>query len=203
MADRSDFLLRMYEQMFKDIAQAYTVVWQSAATVFASFAAIALAEKGVVPIDIAVSVVLLVLAWFRLNVIECAYWYNRNLCIIANIEKQFLLVSDLKDIQYYFGSHRPDNKTISHLRNQDFLAYGLGLLIIGYHLFVQVLPGAISTASVFDPIRILPYVVAVICVMYLRVRQAKRDKAYEEFVTNSPGVSVDTTGVSYGVGHGH
>jgi hypothetical protein len=148
-------------------------------------------------------VVLLVLAWFRLNVIECAYWYNRNLCIIANIEKQFLLESDLKDIQYYFGSHRPDNKTISHLRNQDFLAYGLGILITGYHLFVQVLPGAISSASIFDPIRIIPYIVALVCVIYLRTRQEKRDRAYQEFVTNSPGVSVDTTGVSYGVGHGH
>lgn len=203
MADRSDFLLRMYEQMFRDIAQAYTVVWQSAATVFASFAAIALAANGIIPLDIAVSVVLLVLAWFRLNVIECAYWYNRNLCIIANIEKQFLIASDQKDIQYYFGSHRPNNKTISHLRNQDFLAYGLGILIIGYHFLIRVLPGATSTESVFEPIRAIPYVVAAVCLWYLTQRQAKRDKAYKEFVENSPGVSVDTAGVRYGVGHGH
>lgn len=193
----------MYEQMFRDIAQAYTVVWQSAATVFASFAAIALAANGIIPLDIAVSVVLLVLAWFRLNVIECAYWYNRNLCIIANIERQFLLSSDIKDIQYYFGSHRPNNKTISHLRNQDFLAYGLGVLIIGYHFLVQVMPGATAEASVFEPIRVTPYVVAAVCFWYLSERQAKRNEAYEEFVRNSPGVSVDTTGVSYGVGHGH
>jgi hypothetical protein len=203
MADRSDFLLRMYEQMFRDIAQAYTVVWQSAATVFASFAAIALAANGIVPLDIAVSVVLLVLVWFRLNVIECAYWYNRNLCIIANIEKQFLLASDLKDIQYYFGSHRPNNKTISHLRNQDFLAYGLGVLIIGYHFVIRVLPGVTAAGSVFEPIRMIPYIVAAVGLWYLARRQAKRNEAYAEFVGNSPGASVDTTGVSYGVGHGH
>lgn len=203
MADRSDFLLRMYEQMFRDIAQAYTVVWQSAATVFASFAAIALAANGILPFDLAVAVVLLVLVWFGLNVIECAYWYNRNICIIANIEKQFLLASDLKDVQYYFGSHRPDNKTISHLRNQNFLACGLGVLIVGYHFLVRVLPGVTAAGGVFEPMRTIPYIVAVVGLWYLARRQAKRDEAYREFLTNSPGASVDTTGVSYGVGHGH
>jgi hypothetical protein len=32
-----------------------------------------------------------------------SYWYNRNLVIIANIERQFL---GRKEIHYYFGKHR-------------------------------------------------------------------------------------------------
>jgi len=202
MADRSDFLLRMYEQMFKDIAQAYTVVWQSVASVFAAFAAIALAEKGLVPIDMSLAIVVLVITWFGLNVLECSYWYNRNLCIIANIERQFLSKDDLKNIQYYFGSHRP-NKMISHLRNQMFLATCLCGTVLAYHFYDRVMPGLREPVSQFDFMRALPYVVAVVCGFVLLGTQRQRNIDYKEFLDNSPGIPVDTTGVRYGSGHGH
>ena len=52
------------------------------------------------------------------NLIDSSYWYNRNLVIIANIERQFLELKDLKEIHYYFGAHRPKNKMITHLKVQ-------------------------------------------------------------------------------------
>lgn len=202
MADRSDFLLRMYEQMFRDIAQAYTVVWQSVASVFAAFAAIALAEKGLVPVDLSLTIVLLVITWFGLNVLECSYWYNRNLCIIANIERQFLKQKDLSDIHYYFGAHRP-NKMISHLQNQMFLAIGLSVTVLAYHFYDRVVPGLGEPISQFDFMRALPYLVAIICGLVLLGTQRQRNIDYKEFLEHSPGIHVDTTGVRYGTGHGH
>lgn len=203
MADRSDFLISMYEQMFRDIAQQYTVVWQSAATVFASFAIVAFVEKGLVPIDLAVAIIVLVLTWFLLNVIECSYWYNRNLCIIANIERQFLLKGDLHDIQYYFGAHRPMNKMTSHLQNQAFLGFGLSILMLLYHFFTRVAPGFSLPIDDFNVVLGLPYVAAGVCAYYLNRRSGLRRTAYEEFVSNSPGIAIDASSVTYGVGHGH
>lgn len=203
MADRSDLLKTMYEQMFRDIAQQYTVVWQSAGTVFASFAIIALSEKDIIPIDLAISIIILICTWFILNVIECSYWYNRNLCIIANIERQFLNQDDLKDIHYYFGSHRPKNKMISHLQNQAFLGWGVFFTLLLYHLLTRVVTGFNLPFSAFDPIRGAPYAIAVACGIYIFNRDKKRQEAYAEFLRESPGKEIDSSNVNYGIGHGH
>lgn len=202
MADRTDFLLRMYEQMFRDIAQAYTVVWQSVAAVFAAFAAIALSENGLVPIDVSIAIVIVVLTWFGLNVIECAYWYNRNLCVVANIERQFLIKDDLKAIHYYFGSHRPNNKMISHLENQMFLAIGLAVIVLAYHFYDRVFAGLGEPMGSLDLARTIPYISAMLCYFYLIRVQNQRSKDYAEFLRESPGIPIDTTGVNYGAGHG-
>jgi hypothetical protein len=195
----------MYEQMFRDIAQQYTVVWQSAAALLGSFAIAALAEKNILSLDIAISVISLICVWFLLNIVECSYWYNRNLCIIANIERQFLTKSDLGEIHYYFGSHRPKNRMTSHLKNQCFLAWFLLAIVIAYHFIERVLPGLYScpTFEKFDLSRCLPYIVTIASILYLRHRSKLRDVAYEEFLKNSPGASIDASGVSFGVGHGH
>lgn len=203
MADRNDFLLRMYEQMFKDIAQAYTVVWQSAATVFASFVAITLSDKGIVPLDVAVSIVILVVSWFYLNIIECSYWYNRNMGIISNIERQFLIESDQKDIVYYFGSHRPTNKMINHLKNQTFLAIGLAALVFAYHFWERIRPGLCLSMDYFEPLRALPYITGVASTIFIVHRQKGRNESYSEFLRESPGKKIDTSSVKYGPGHGH
>jgi hypothetical protein len=49
-------------------------------------------------------------------VYDASYWYDRNLGIIANIERQFLTKNNLNDIQYYFAEHRPTSKMLTHLR---------------------------------------------------------------------------------------
>jgi hypothetical protein len=203
MTDRTDFLKLMYEQMFRDIEQHYTVVWQSAATVFASFAIIALSEKQLIPLDLGIGIVLLLTIWFMLNIVECSYWYNRNLCIIANIERQFLIPSDLREVQYYFGAHRPANRMNSHLRNQGYLGLSLAALVLFYHFATRVLPGLGLPWSDFDPMRLAPYVVAVCGMAFVIHRRRLRNEAYEEFLKNSPGVEIDVSGIHYGRGHGH
>lgn len=200
MSNRDELLLRMYEQMYRDIDHAYTVVWQSAATIFASFAAMALAEKEVISIDIAVSIVLAASVWFMLNIVECSYMYNRNLCIIANIERQFLLESDQKNIHYYFGTHRSWKMT-SHLQNQMVLAVSIMAIVMLYHFSERVWPAVLQMGGVFAPSRAIPYVVLVILLGFFTYRFFQRRTSYREFLRESPGKLIDTTGVTYGVGH--
>jgi hypothetical protein len=64
-------------------------------------------------------------AWLFANLYDASYWYNRNLVIIANIERQFPGHDNLKEIHYYFGKHRKKSAMITHLKIQ--YALGLGI----------------------------------------------------------------------------
>ena len=103
---RSDFLIAMYAQLMNDINRHIVVVWQSVGVLFGAFAVFALVEKKVISLDIAASLIVILCAWVIAHVYDAGYWYNRNLVIIANIERQFLRRSDLHDIHYYFGEQK-------------------------------------------------------------------------------------------------
>lgn len=187
MSDRRDFLRVMYEQMFRDIAQQYTIVWQAAGVVFASFALMALSEKDVLPIDLALAVVLIVLIWFLDNVIECSYWYNRNISIISNIERQFLERSDLREIHYYFEAIPKNNSMPAHIRVHGALGVGLGALIITYHFFSRVTPGFGLSLYYVDWVRAAPYAVALVGAIWLVARARRRSMDFDKFKQLSPG----------------
>jgi len=200
--NRVELLLRIYDQMFNDINRHIMVVWQSIGTLIGAFAFLALADKHVISMDLAVSLVLVVTGWLLAHLQDSAYWYNRNLVIIANIERQLLEASDLREVHYYFGKHRPKNKMITHLSIQYSLGLGTALLVLGYHFGTRVFPGIGESWSTFDPVRALPYIVALACTAYVVWLRRKCKDKYEEFLTNSPGIDVDTEGVLYGPGHG-
>src|SRR5216683_963305 len=113
--DRTTFLLKMYDQMFADINRNIMVVWQSIGVVVGAVALFALIEKQVFTLDLACTLFMVVVGWSIAHSQEAGYWYNRNLAIIANIERQFLRQSDLKEIHYYFGAPRPRNKLLDQL----------------------------------------------------------------------------------------
>lgn len=199
---RQEFLIEVYRQMMNDINRHIMVVWQSVGVLVGAFALFALVEKQVVSADIACSIIVLLCGWLWAHLIDAGYWYNRNLAIISNIERQFLVKEDLKNIHYYFGAHRKNNKMITHLRIQLALGLGLGSLVVIYHFTSRIVPG-MTTEAVPDPQRALPYVMAAAVLIYcLLLSRARRD-AYIEFIENSPGVEVSTEGVRYGAGHGH
>lgn len=202
MDDRREFLLEMYRQMFADINRHMTVVWQAVSVVIGAFAILALVEKNIIPVDIAVSLIVILCAWMYAHMLDGGYWYNRNLAMISNIERQFLVKSDLREIQYYFGKHRSKkNRMISYFRVQAGLATAIASLVILFHFLTRVLPGVGAPWSSFDPSRLLPYVTAlgasIVCYFFAMDRQ----KSYENFLTNSPGATVDTSEVTYGTGH--
>lgn len=199
---RREFLLRMYDQMFNDINRHILVVWQSVGVIVGAFAIFALVEKGIVTIDVASGIVLLLCAWSIAHIYDAAYWYNRNLVIIANIEKQFLVQNDLKEIHWYFSAHRKKNKMISHLEIQFFLSCGLATIVLLYHFSKCVYPGFSSPWSNFDPQKTIPYIILLISFFFLiTVRKGKNDR-YKEFIEKSPGKEMTIDDISTPVGHG-
>ena len=154
--DRREFLIKMYDQMFNDINTHILVVWQSVGVVVGAFAVFSLVEKNIIPTDFACSLMILLCAWLIAHLYDASYWYNRNLVIIANIERQFLKKSDLSEVQYYFGKHRGKSAMLTHLRIQ----YGLGVAIAGmfltYHFSLRVWPGITAPASHFEFTRASP-----------------------------------------------
>lgn len=199
MTKREELLLKMYDQLFNDINRHIMVVWQSVGVLVGAFAIFALVEKSVIPIDLAVSIIVLLCAWLVAHLFDSSYWYNRNLVMIANIERQFLLKSDLKDIHYYFGAHRQNNKMIEHLKLQMALAIGLGGIVLLYHLFGVVCDSKSSSGFM----NALPYIVLVVAVVYLNDLKQRLLEKYEEFLANSPGKDIDAGDINFGVGHGH
>ncbi|QDT27368.1 hypothetical protein Enr10x_26850 [Gimesia panareensis] len=202
MSNREELLLKMYDQMFNDINRHILVIWQSISVLIGAFAILALVEKKVVPLDIATSIILLLCAWLIAHSLDASYWYNRNLVIIANIERQFLSEGDLKQIHYYFGEHRPKNKMLTHLRLQVALAFGLGSVVVLFHLFERVVPGFSAPICNFDLMRSIPYFLIIGAIIYLWRLKNKCIKKYEEFLENSPGKEISTKGIRYGSGHG-
>lgn len=204
MDRRDEFLLKMYEQMFYDIDRHHKIVWQVIGVLIGSFAFIALAEKGIIPIDIAVSVVVLLSLWVIAHVFDSNYWYNRNLVIISNIERQFLLNTDLKNIQYYFGKHRDKNAIQTSLKIQLYMAWGIIGVFLVYHFVTRIYSGLFLKwiDSTIDWIRVIPYIVVVVFYFILvKWIKKKREDNYLEFLSNSPGITIDTSSISYGDGH--
>jgi hypothetical protein len=200
--ERKEFLVQMYNQMFNDINRHIMVVWQSITVLISAFAIFTLVEKQILTLDIAVTLMILLTAWQLAHLIDASYWYNRNLAIIANIERQFLVKDDLKRIHYYFGKHRP-NKMIAHLGIQVALGIGVGLVVLLYHAYIRVVPGFSSPWRSFEFLRALPYIVMLASLGYLAWLRRHRNASYAEFMENSPGIDIDSSQVTYGVGHGH
>lgn len=197
---RRDFLLAMYGQLMNDINRHIVVVWQSVGVLFGAFAVFALVEKQIISLDIAASLILILCGWVIAHVYDAGYWYNRNLVIIANIERQFLKASDLREIHYYFGRHRRTGSLITHLEIQMYLAVGVAMLVLAMHLFTVVLP-IWQKAKIGTGLTYLPWVVAVIGLGFCGWSKRKFATRYETFIANSPGKEIDDSGINHGPGH--
>jgi hypothetical protein len=196
---RRELLLHMYDQLFNDINRHILVVWQSVATLLGSVALFALVEKGYLTQEVAVLLVLAACGWLLANVIDSGYWYNRNLAIIANIERQFLVQDDLRNIHYYFGRHRP-NSLITHLWIQGALGVFLGLGVICVQFWSRMRQTFSDSLDVRLP-RALPIVAAAAVAAALYLLAVSRRRAYETFLELSPGIDVDDSSIEYGPGH--
>jgi hypothetical protein len=198
---RNDFLMKMYDQMYADINRNVLVVWQSIGVLVGALAVYALVEKQVIPLDFATTFVLLICGWSVAHLYEATYWYNRNLAIIANIERQFLTTNDLQDIQYYFGEHRQVNKMLDQFKIQYALAIAIAFLFLVFHFVMRVVPGIGAPWRGFEIQRALPYVFVLAIAGFIFRFKGRYEKKYREFLKNSPGISVDIAAVQFGVGH--
>src|SRR5258708_36293673 len=94
-ARRKDFLVQMYNQMFANINRHILVVWQGIAVLVGAVALFALVEKEILSFDLACSFFILLIGWFVAHVLNASAWFNRNLVIMTNIERDFLSDGDL------------------------------------------------------------------------------------------------------------
>jgi hypothetical protein len=197
---RRDFLLAMYGQLMNDINRHIVVVWQSVGVLFGAFAVFALVEKKIISLDIAASLILILCTWVIAHVYDAGYWYNRNLVIIANIERQFLKPSDLHDIHYYFGRHRKTGSLITHLEIQMYLAIGVALLVLAAHFFTEVIP-IWQNNKAGTGLTYLPWAAALLGLCFWGWSKRKFATRYETFLANSPGIEIDDSSINHGPGH--
>ncbi len=189
---RDDFLLAMYSQMWANVDRHILVVWQSVGALLGAFAVLALTEKNVLPVDLACSLMVVICAWVAAHVIDASYWFNRNLVIIINIERQFLVAKDLQDIHPYFRDQKKRN--LDHLVVQGYLAASVFLLIVGGHFFARVVPGFNSPMCNFEFSRALPYGVALVAAVFLAFFKRKQNSSYNALLRDSPGMSMENSG---------
>jgi hypothetical protein len=194
--DRKEFLFQMYNQLCSEIDRHIKVIWQTIGVLLSTFAIYALVEKNIIPTDIASAIIILVCGFSVAIVIESNYWYNRNLVMISNIERQFLLEEDQRDIQYYFTKHRPNNKYLDMMLIQIFFVVILTLIILLYHFSTRVLPNIDQPFHNFDFQRSIPYLVLGISIILLSMFHFKRRKDYNEFKFRSPGVTINAITVA-------
>jgi hypothetical protein len=190
-ADRRDqFLLIMYGKMWDNINRHLTVVWQSSAVLAGATAVFALVEKGALTLDIASSLLVLIAGWMVLHAYDANGWYNRNLGIIANIERQFLEPTDAKDIHYFFARHR-SSTLVEHLQIHAMLGVVFAIFTLAYHFSIRVWPGRHSPIDNFEPQRSLPYVTATLVAVVVVAFRAHYLKTYKTFESKSPGIAVE------------
>lgn len=195
---RDEFLSKMYDQMWNNINRHILVVWQSVSVLVGAFAIFALVEKNVIPIDLASSLLVLISAWLIAHLLDANSWYNRNLAIIANIERQFLKPEDACHIHYYFSEHRKSWALLDQFQIQLGFGAGIYLLVIIYHFATRILPGIGQPASNFQIARSLPYLISILSVIVLALLRRKQMKAYEVFLQKSPGLKVDMSKANCG-----
>jgi hypothetical protein len=184
--NRSQFLLAMYKATWDNINRHILVVWQSVAALFAALAASYLSGKQLLNPDFGTSLIVLATGWSIAHSIDSTAWYNRNLLIISNIERQFLFDADESEIHYYFGKHR-DARPIEHIMIQIVLAVAVGGLALIQHFVARVVPGFGAPWRQFDVWRAAPYVLGGMAFVLLVWFSRDVTKKYKELVSRSPG----------------
>ncbi len=200
MADRTDFLIEMYNQLCSEIDRHIKVTWQIVGVLLSTFAVFALIEKNIISLDIATSIVIAVCALAIGIIIESNFWYNRNLVIIANIERQFLVDTDIEDIHYYFKSHRKNNAYLDMMLIQLFFILIISSIVVLYHFSKEVLP-SLSPSNEFNLSKTIPYLVLIASGILLLLFHFKRRKNYNEFKKNSPGKMIGGNAIASNSDH--
>ena len=187
---RDEFLRLMYGEMWNNINRHLTVTWQAVGVVAAGFAVfLGIADKNPSMIDAAAGLMIIVSGWLLSHIYDANTWFNRNLGIIANIERQFLAKNDAAEIQFYFTEpHR--RRLLSHLRVQRDFGLAAAVLVLVTHFLVRVLPGIHEPWDHFDPIRTLPYLAVLGCIWWVGYSRREQRESVDEFVIKSPGRTV-------------
>ena len=194
---RFDYLMGMYSDMWANINRHLTVIWQSVSVLGVGFALFSLTEKHVIGADAATAGMILICFWLIANAYVASEWFNRNINILSNIERQFLRRQDLKEISPFFAKHVPAGKMVGYIRVQWSLGVGLVVLVLVRHFVVEVVPFvrrplcvSISNLGWAKAVPYLIFVGAFGWVMRLpRLTPLEQEKF---FLRESPGKEIET-----------
>ena len=167
-----------------------SIVWQSAGVLAGAFAIFALVERRTISIDLASALLVLVAGWLVAHTYDANAWFNRNLVIVSNIERQFLNVYDAREIHYFFTRHRAGNDMVGHLQVHRNLGIGIAGLVVLYHFLTRVLPGFGESLGHFEFQRAVPYLTAVVCGWWIWRFRRQRIENHDKFLRLSPGRTV-------------
>jgi hypothetical protein len=131
-SDRSEFLFHVYDQAHANINRQFGLAWQSAGLVAAAVGVFAFTEQQNIASEIPTTLFIVVAASYAAHLIDANSWFNRNLLIIANVERTFLTAEDEHRIHPFFLEHRK-NKMLGHLRIQFTTIAVLISLVLWYH----------------------------------------------------------------------
>jgi hypothetical protein len=199
LSRRDHFLLNMYNQLMNDINRHILVAWQSIAALASVIGAFMLSSSNIVPLQIWIAALFIVCDWHLKHTFDASFWYNRNLVIIGNIEREFFVSGDETIICCYFVEHRKKNKMISHLKIQRDLGYFLMIfvfLICLFRVYGRVQGGTTLSdyfSLFFGTFRLVDFVPTLALIYSLRsiiIFKNKTDVNYNTFLKNSPGKSV-------------
>jgi hypothetical protein len=199
--DRRDaFLLEMYRQASSHLNRHILLSWQSVGVVVGATSVIALGDKALegARLDYVVTVVVLLCRWLIAHVFDADNWFNRNLHIIGNIERQFLKQRDAAEIHYFFLSDRlartgkkgAVRRMIRHFQAQLFFSLAVGVLLLLYHFLNRVFPGFSLPLANFQLERALPYVAVGFCTVYCVWVAISTAADYDKLRRESPGRTI-------------
>jgi hypothetical protein len=148
---------------------------------------LALVDKNVLPLDFAASIVIAICSWLVANTLDASSWFNRNINIISNIERQFLEIKDLNEIHPYFNTHRDSGSIISFFVIQLALGIALSTLVLIYHFYTSVWPYFCCMNCQIIYSKFLPYVTTLVSIILWRMLWIKYKSDDEMFEKQSPG----------------
>jgi len=194
---RDEFLLEIYRQASSHLNRHILVTWQSIGVVAAALAVFVFGGKQDAPpsahIDFIVSAFVVLCAWAIAHLYDAGNWFERNLHIITNVERQFLTRKDASEIHFYFLSHRQP-KLIAHLRIQLAMVETLWAVVLLYHLYARVYPVLRNFSVCPEWVVALPYLTSVAGWLYCRHVERDRRLDYEKLRSESPGRAVADQG---------
>jgi hypothetical protein len=179
----------MYRQTSNHLNRHVLLLWQSVALLGGAYAAFAFQEKNVISIHHATAIALLLCGWFCANVFDAYAWFDRNLVIIANIERLFLEKQDASLVHPFFLSHREAKDLVQHFRIQLFLGVMIAVIVALVHFFKQVIPSFKIPHGVFDAEIALPYAVLAISLGYCAYIRHRVIKKAVQLRASSPGLT--------------
>lgn len=205
MDKREEFLLHLFDKVWDDIGSTIKVIWQSIVILLGAIATIIFTKANIVPITTAYSIIMIAIVWILAHVENAAYWFNRNLVIIANIERQFLNEDDSEQIHCYFLGHRPA-KMAPHFQLQYWFLIAIAVCLLFYYTTTKIFPffknfPQPSYCYYIFSVVYFPYLLAVAGGVLLYVFKNKNIEKYNEFKMFSPGKLINKK-IDFKHGHG-